>query len=742
MSWGDGSADTKFTMTTEGAIPAESHSYNSAGTFTVAITVTDKDGGQGKATTQVSVVPSLIVLDPTASGALTVSGNAIVNVPGAVEVDSNSSRALSASGNAHLTAAEFLVHGKTQISGNATLHGPVTTGVSEPNPLAGLTYSPVIPASAPAVTVSGNSNQTLNPGTYSSITVSGNGSLTLNPGIYVIAGGGFNVSGNAKVTGQGVSIYNTASAHGAYGAITVAGNAIITLTPSTAGPLAGILFFQDPANKDTISISGNGQFGLSGIIYAPTAQVVASGNAIVDVTIIADELQLSGNAMDDLAAENSQASQATPAAQQTTAPSAGNTSSPTSSSAPQAGNVQTLPPVDQDTNSVACQAVLVSNPPGNPAAGNAPQAPQSTPALASSFSQEPYLIPNDVTTLADLLAGTQPTVPGQGLVCVGRVVQYAGGTELVAAPLTPSTAMVESLARLGQETSRRHLRRDLMALCCWPWRRRTTPCWITPCSTWWLWVCSARRQVSRDEARPTRFIVSPELSATQQNDKSSTRCSFPGYNPLGRSEAMAGHRKRSNTLTLSADCAWRRAGRGTGAALRSGDPPGSPCVAAPCRPTAAVRVRLDGHLPVRPGQLLRPRRRRRLRPGRAPATGGVARRHGPQQTLRTGQTSPAPRRDVVAALPASRMNAPMPAETPSQIVANRELLQKFREQLSEEERRLADLRAAGLDWAAVAAQMGGTPEGRGKQLARAGRARGQCPGARHHANLPQLTAPS
>jgi RNA polymerase sigma-70 factor (ECF subfamily) len=58
-------------------------------------------------------------------------------------------------------------------------------------------------------------------------------------------------------------------------------------------------------------------------------------------------------------------------------------------------------------------------------------------------------------------------------------------------------------------------------------------------------------------------------------------------------------------------------------------------------------------------------------------------------------------------------------ETPSEVVVGRELLQKFREGLSEEERRLADLRARGLDWAAVAAELGGTPEGRRKQLARA-----------------------
>jgi hypothetical protein len=53
------------------------------------------------------------------------------------------------------------------------------------------------------------------------------------------------------------------------------------------------------------------------------------------------------------------------------------------------------------------------------------------------------------------------------------------------------------------------------------------------------------------------------------------------------------------------------------------------------------------------------------------------------------------------------------------LASGRELLQKFRERLSDEERGIADLRAKGYDWAAVATELGGTPEGRRKQLARA-----------------------
>jgi RNA polymerase sigma-70 factor (ECF subfamily) len=60
-----------------------------------------------------------------------------------------------------------------------------------------------------------------------------------------------------------------------------------------------------------------------------------------------------------------------------------------------------------------------------------------------------------------------------------------------------------------------------------------------------------------------------------------------------------------------------------------------------------------------------------------------------------------------------------PAQSPSRVISGRELLQKFRALLTDEERQIADLRARGSDWAAVAAELGGTPDSRRKQLARA-----------------------
>lgn len=65
-------------------------------------------------------------------------------------------------------------------------------------------------------------------------------------------------------------------------------------------------------------------------------------------------------------------------------------------------------------------------------------------------------------------------------------------------------------------------------------------------------------------------------------------------------------------------------------------------------------------------------------------------------------------KDVAASTPA-----------PSEEVAGAELLEEFRRRLTDEERRLAEQRAAGVDWPQIAAECGGSPEALRKKLARA-----------------------
>jgi RNA polymerase sigma factor (sigma-70 family) len=57
--------------------------------------------------------------------------------------------------------------------------------------------------------------------------------------------------------------------------------------------------------------------------------------------------------------------------------------------------------------------------------------------------------------------------------------------------------------------------------------------------------------------------------------------------------------------------------------------------------------------------------------------------------------------------------------SPDRLVAGRELLDKVRQALSEEERQLVDLRGEGLTWPEVASRVGGQPQARRRQLERA-----------------------
>lgn len=75
------------------------------------------------------------------------------------------------------------------------------------------------------------------------------------------------------------------------------------------------------------------------------------------------------------------------------------------------------------------------------------------------------------------------------------------------------------------------------------------------------------------------------------------------------------------------------------------------------------------------------------------------------------------RRDDAGGDEAGRFVSPRPG--PSVEVAARDLLQEVRRRLSPDERRLLELRDKGREWAAIADELGGSPEALRKKLARA-----------------------
>ena len=207
---------------------------------------------------------------------------------------------MSASGNATVKASVINVHGGVQKTGNASLSpAPITGAATLADPLSGLP----LPSTSGLTnfgseSLSGNSSATINPGIYSQISASGNAKLTLNSGLYIIEGGGFSISGNASVTGSGVTIFNAGSKYpttgGTYGSISLSGNGTITLSPPTTGTYAGVVIFQPADNTKALSVSGNGS-AVTGEIYAPAAQLNESGNGQLNASIVVDTMTSSGN---------------------------------------------------------------------------------------------------------------------------------------------------------------------------------------------------------------------------------------------------------------------------------------------------------------------------------------------------------------------------------------------------------------------------------------------------------------
>jgi len=248
----------------------------------------------------------IVALDPSASAALSLAGNASINTPGVVYVDSSSSSALSASGNAKVKAAAIDVVGGVKKSGNASLSPAPVTGA----PVLSVASLPLPSTTGMtnygAFSLGGNSSKTIQPGIYSSISVSGNAKLTMasgTSGIYIIEGGGFSVSGNASVTGSGVMIVNAGSKYpgtgGTYGSISLGGNGACSLSPLTSGPYAGVVFFQPSDSKQALTVTGNAS-GITGTIYAPAAGLSESGNGAINASLIVDKITISGNGIADV----------------------------------------------------------------------------------------------------------------------------------------------------------------------------------------------------------------------------------------------------------------------------------------------------------------------------------------------------------------------------------------------------------------------------------------------------------
>ncbi|HUG80715.1 MAG TPA: pilus assembly protein TadG-related protein [Bryobacterales bacterium] len=285
----------------------------------------------------------VLALNPTAHGAITLSGTPILDSGCGVQVNSNDTQALVANGGAVLDArpAGIAVYGQSIANGcsgscffpapasnvppardwlthvpDPTVPGSVTTvyDVTDPN-------NP-ISVSALGLSISGGT-WNLQPGLYTGSTGNGNkvngivisgGVINLYPGIYFLDSG-MQISGNTIIRtvgtdglpggpDEGVMIYNTTTSTNpslsvSWNTIGIAGTVQANLKPMTTGIYKGILFFEGrnaPALNPGHSIAGTADATYDGVLYFSRNNLIYAGTSSTGgwTGIIADTMTIVG----------------------------------------------------------------------------------------------------------------------------------------------------------------------------------------------------------------------------------------------------------------------------------------------------------------------------------------------------------------------------------------------------------------------------------------------------------------
>ncbi len=252
---------------------------------------------------------AIIAMNASECETIELEGNTRINIDGAGIFDnSECSRideaAFDAEGNVQVTSAINSVVGSWSITGNSTVSPTPTHAPHITDPLADL--PPPTPPSGPArscpglissgsvtlqpgvydgcqITIDGNANVTFAAGDYyvsGGIQIQGTAQVTFGAGIYSLDGVGFRVSGDAQVSGDGVTFYLSSSEHDE--CLEFKGNGRLHLTAPSSGPYAKILVFANRnGNCDEMEVEGNATWdtgGTWGTIYGPTAELELEGN--------------------------------------------------------------------------------------------------------------------------------------------------------------------------------------------------------------------------------------------------------------------------------------------------------------------------------------------------------------------------------------------------------------------------------------------------------------------------------
>lgn len=248
-----------------------------------------------------SIVSTIVTLSTSGSGAYRMTGSSTVNTSGgSISVNSNNATALTIGGSSSITANTVNIVGG--YSGGGAINATINTNASAvADPFASLVMPTPSSCTYTGFTITGSKSSTISPGTYcGGISISSSPTVKFNPGIYILNGGGLNISGSPKITGDGVVFYNTGTSSGStsYGSINITGSPEIKFTAPTSGTYSGMLFMQNPLNTRSASIAMSSNSYYAGNIYLPTSALTISGSGTASKPLgitVAKTLSISGS---------------------------------------------------------------------------------------------------------------------------------------------------------------------------------------------------------------------------------------------------------------------------------------------------------------------------------------------------------------------------------------------------------------------------------------------------------------
>jgi hypothetical protein len=165
-----------------------------------------------------------------------------------------------------------------------------TSAVTDPcSTIAGCAYlkaNPPAPGSCSSSQVI-TAPTTINAGTYCNTIFQGSGTVTLNAGLYYFSNG-FNINGSVSLAGTGVTLYN------ASGTMNF-GQGTETLVAPTSGTAANVLLVQPASDTNSITFNGRAAAVLTGLLYAPGAQLILDGTSTTLSDIIAGSVLINAS---------------------------------------------------------------------------------------------------------------------------------------------------------------------------------------------------------------------------------------------------------------------------------------------------------------------------------------------------------------------------------------------------------------------------------------------------------------